>query len=106
MLITSAALAAPSRTACWAVQWLTWPLMFAVNLGLGLHAIDRHLDYASTLTALLLANVALLIALESIFPADERWKMTWRSLLRDLKYFAASGITIAASNLAFGLASL
>jgi sterol desaturase/sphingolipid hydroxylase (fatty acid hydroxylase superfamily) len=102
---TAPPFAPSSRAAPWPIQSLTWPLMFVVNVGLGLHAIAR-LDYATVLTTLLITNVALLITLESLFPAAPRWKMTWRSLLRDLKYFGASGVTIAATNLVFALASI
>jgi sterol desaturase/sphingolipid hydroxylase (fatty acid hydroxylase superfamily) len=97
---------ASSATAPWAVTWLTWPVMFATNLGVALYAIRSQLDYASTLTGLLAANVALLITLETLFPVDARWRMTRRSFLRDLKYFAASGVTLAATNALFGLASI
>jgi sterol desaturase/sphingolipid hydroxylase (fatty acid hydroxylase superfamily) len=97
---------ASPRTAPWAVAWLTWPLMFVANLALGLYAIGHQVDYSRTLTGALAANVALLILLETRFPAEARWKMTLRSLLRDLKYFAASGATLAATNLLFGLAGI
>ena len=93
-------------TVPWAVAWLTWPMMFITNIGVALHAIARHWDYSSVLTALLLANVAVLIALESLYPVERKWKMTGRSFLRDLKYFAVSGVTIAATNGVFGLASI
>jgi sterol desaturase/sphingolipid hydroxylase (fatty acid hydroxylase superfamily) len=89
-----------------ALAWLTWPALFVGNLGTGLHAIAMQWDYSMVLTSLLFANVAVLIALETAFPAERRWKMSWRSFLRDLKYFGVSGITIAATNALFGLASI
>ena len=101
------ALTGPGQsTVPWAVAWFTWPMMFITNIGVAVHAIARHWDYSSVLTALLLANVAVLIALESLYPVERKWKMTGRSFLRDLKYFAVSGVTIAATNGVFGLASI
>jgi len=97
----------PERaTVPWAVAWLTWPSLFVANIGVALHAIAVQWDYSTVLTSLLLANVAVLIALESLFPVEHKWKMTGRSFLRDLKYFAVSGVTIAATNGVFGLASI
>ncbi len=93
-------------TAPWAVAWLTWPALFVGNLGTGLYAIAKQWDYSMVLTSLLFANAAVLIALETAFPAERRWKMSWRSFLRDLKYFGVSGMTIAATNALFGLASI
>jgi len=90
----------------WAVAWFTWPALFVANVGVSLHAIAVQWDYSTVLTSLLLVNVAVLIALESAFPADRKWSMSWRSVLRDLKYFGVSGVTIAATNALFGLASI
>jgi sterol desaturase/sphingolipid hydroxylase (fatty acid hydroxylase superfamily) len=94
------------RTAPRPVMWLTWPIMFVVSFAAALHAIDSQLDYSRMLTGLLAMNIVVLIVLETLFPADRRWKMTMRSFGRDLKYFAASGITIATTNLLFGLAAI
>jgi sterol desaturase/sphingolipid hydroxylase (fatty acid hydroxylase superfamily) len=90
----------------WAVAWVTWPLMFVANVGTGLHAIAVQWDYSTVLTSLLLTNALVLIALESAFPAERKWQMSWRSVVRDLKYFGVSGVTIAATNALFGLASI
>ena len=101
------ALMKPERaTVPWAVASLTWPSLFVANIGVALHAIAVQWDYSTVLTSLLLANVAVLIALESLFPVERKWKMTVRSFFRDLKYFAVSGVTIAATNGVFGLASI
>ena len=101
------ALTGPGQsTVPWAVAWFTWPMMFITNIGVALHAIAQHWDTSSVLTALLLANAVVLIALESVYPVERKWKMTGRSFLRDLKYFAVSGVTIAATNGVFGLASI
>ena len=93
-------------TVPWPVAWLTWPMMFITNIGVALHAIAQHWDTSSVLTVLLLANAAVLITLESLYPVERKWKMTARSFLRDLKYFGVSGATIAATNAVFGLASI
>ncbi|HEV8096260.1 MAG TPA: sterol desaturase family protein [Burkholderiales bacterium] len=90
----------------WAVTWLTWPVLFIANIGLDLHAIAQHWDYSTVMTALLAINVVVLVVLEAAFPVERRWKMTWRTFGRDLKYLAAGGATVAAVNGLFGLASI
>lgn len=90
----------------WAVAWFTWPSMFVASVGTGLHAIAMQWDYSTVLTSMLLANATVLIALEAAFPAERRWMMSWRSFLRDLKYFGISGLAIAATNAFFGLVSI
>src|SRR3989442_3826124 len=88
------------------VAWLTWPILFAINLGTAMHAIARHWDYSTTLAALLAINVLVLVALESLFPVKRIWSMSWRSFGRDLKYLFAGNATFAAVNVTFGLASI
>ena len=63
----------------WAVTWLTWPILFAFNIGLALRAIKQGGNYSSVLTGLLIADVVVLVTLELLFPHRRQWKMTWRS---------------------------
>src|SRR5437773_12538977 len=79
----------------WAVTWLTWPILFAFNVGLALRAIAQDGNYSSVLTTLLITDVVVLVLLESLFPVQRQWKMRWRSFFRDLKYIAAGSITLA-----------
>jgi sterol desaturase/sphingolipid hydroxylase (fatty acid hydroxylase superfamily) len=90
----------------WAVTWLTWPILFAFNIGLAVRATMQHGNYSSVLMTLLITDVIVLVTLEFLFPLQSRWKMTWRSFLRDLKYILAGGVTFAVVDAVFGLASI
>ena len=93
-------------TTPWAVTWLTWPILFALDIGLAVRSIMQHGNYSSVLTTLLIMDVAVLVTLEFLFPVRREWKMTWRSFVRDLKYIAAGSTTFAAIDGIFGLASI
>jgi sterol desaturase/sphingolipid hydroxylase (fatty acid hydroxylase superfamily) len=93
-------------TAPWAVTWLTWPMLFASNVGFALHAIAQDVNYSIVLPAFLVSDVIVLVTLEFLFPIERRWKMTRRSFLRDLKYIAAGGATFAFVDALFGLAAI
>jgi sterol desaturase/sphingolipid hydroxylase (fatty acid hydroxylase superfamily) len=90
----------------WVVTWLTWPILFGINLGLALQAIRANWNYSSVLSTLLVTNIIVLVTLESIFPIQGRWKMTRRSFIRDLKYIVSGGVTFAVIDAAFGLVSI
>ena len=90
----------------WTVTWLTWPMLFILNIGIALHAISQRGNYSSILATLLITNVVALVTLEFLFPIKRQWKMTWKSFRRDLKYIAAGGATFAAVDGIFGLASI
>lgn len=93
-------------TTPWAVTWLTWPFFFALNVGLAVRSIMQHGNYSSVLTTLLIMDVVVLVTLEFLFPVRRQWKMTWQSLVRDLKYIVARGTTFAVVEGLFGLASI
>ncbi len=38
------------KSAPWVVTWLTWPILFALNVGLALLAISQRGNYSSILT--------------------------------------------------------
>jgi sterol desaturase/sphingolipid hydroxylase (fatty acid hydroxylase superfamily) len=90
----------------WAVTWLTWPILFAFNVGLALRATSQNWNYSSVLMALLITNVVILVTLEFLFPARDEWKMTRRSFSRDLKFIVVGGATIAGIETLLGLASI
>ncbi len=98
----------PERRATpWAVTWLTWPLLFAANIWAIAHAIMFKWNYSITLGVLVAVAIIILVALEFIYPLDQRWRMTWRNFFgRDIKYFVAGGLTGAATNLCLGLVGL
>jgi sterol desaturase/sphingolipid hydroxylase (fatty acid hydroxylase superfamily) len=93
-------------TAPWAVTWLTWPIMFTINIGFAVRAISAHWNYSTVLTTLLITDILFLVTLEFVFPIERPWKMTWRSFIRDLKYIVAGGVTFAVIEAAFGLVSI
>jgi sterol desaturase/sphingolipid hydroxylase (fatty acid hydroxylase superfamily) len=95
-----------SLTAPWVVTWLTWPILFALNIGIALRAITAGGDYSSVLTTLLLTDVVILVSLEFLFPIERRWKMTRRSFLRDLKYIVAGAVTFGVTDALFGLLAI
>jgi sterol desaturase/sphingolipid hydroxylase (fatty acid hydroxylase superfamily) len=43
------------------------------------------------------------VLMERIWPADSKWRMTWRSFLRDIQFFLVNGITIGATNVLFAV---
>jgi len=91
----------------WAVTWLTWPLLFSINILTLAHAIVFHWDFKVVLAASTAVCIATLVLLEFLYPLDERWRMTWRSFLgRDLKYFIGGGLTGAATNYILGVIGL
>jgi sterol desaturase/sphingolipid hydroxylase (fatty acid hydroxylase superfamily) len=90
----------------WAMTWLTWPILFVCNVGLALRAITQHWNYSTVLTMLLITNIVILVTLESVFPAQSKWKMTWRSFFRDVKYIVAGGLTVAVSDSGLGMLSI
>jgi len=96
-----------ATVAPWPVVWLTWPAMFVVNITLIIAAITQHWSLGVTLAAKTGAFIALLIALEFLYPLDARWRMTLRTFFgRDIKYFLAGGLTGAATNYALAMAGI
>jgi sterol desaturase/sphingolipid hydroxylase (fatty acid hydroxylase superfamily) len=90
----------------WAITWLTWPVLFALNIAVPLRAIANHANYSTTLTGLLVTDVLTLVAMEFLLPVRREWKMTWRSFGRDLKYIVAGGASFAVIDGLFGLVSI
>jgi sterol desaturase/sphingolipid hydroxylase (fatty acid hydroxylase superfamily) len=90
----------------WAVTWLTWPILYALNLGVVLRAIAVRGNYSAALTELLITDVLVLVILEFLFPIRREWTMTWRSFGRDLKYILVGGASFAAIDGLFGVASI
>ena len=95
------------RTTPWAVMWLTWPVLFALNILTILHAVTFGWNLSVTLGVLIGGIATSLVALELFYPMDERWRMTWRTFFeRDIKYFAVNGATGAVANFLFGVAGI
>lgn len=91
------------RATPWTVTWLTWPLLFGLNILAIVHAIGFGWNLQVTLGVLVGVSATTLVVFEFLYPLDERWRMTWRSFaFRDLKYFAVNAATGAATNVALG----
>lgn len=113
-MTTEAMIAHPARevqgaahsTTPWVVTWLTWPALFLASIGGSLHAISNQYSYEKTYPVFLFSSIIVLMALESAFPLQQRWKMTWRSMLRDVKYLVTGSAFLAVINGAFGLISI
>jgi sterol desaturase/sphingolipid hydroxylase (fatty acid hydroxylase superfamily) len=95
------------RATPWAVTWLTWPLLFALNIFGIVSAIRLHWDFGTVLGILTGTGIVILVALEFLYPLDRRWRMTWLSFFgRDIKYFIAGGLSGAATTYLLGLIGL
>ncbi len=107
---TTLALESPAEpraaTVPFPVQWFTWPILLLGALGVALHAIASGWSYNLTYSGILAVTIVTLVTLEFLYPLKQRWRMTFRSFLRDLKYLAGGGITIAGINALFGLAAI
>jgi len=79
------------------IQWLTWPSLFGGSVAALYFALRGLADPASISGAAIVVSAISLIVLESLFALRREWRMTWQSFRRDLKYFAITGATIAAT---------
>lgn len=84
------------------LAWGTWPLLL-IGVMTAIHGAAFHgLAIAPVVGIATAVSALVLVAIETIWPAEARWKMTWRTFLhRDLKYFVLGGGTIAATNFFF-----
>ena len=90
------------RALATAVRYLLYPLLLAATLLVIQGAVTGAWDLKLTLWGYLFGLIFVLIAVERLLPLANDWSMTRASLLRDLKYLAASGITIALVRTGFG----
>jgi sterol desaturase/sphingolipid hydroxylase (fatty acid hydroxylase superfamily) len=91
----------------WIVTWLTWPLLFSINILAIAHAIVFHWNFGAALGASTAVGIVTLVVLEFLYPLDQRWRMTLRSFFgRDIKYLLAGALTGALTNYVFGLIGL
>ncbi len=89
-----------------AVAYGLYPVLLAGLFTVITLAVQNHWDYGKTYGLTTLALVLTLMALERLFPLAEKWSMTGRSFLRDLKYIALDIPVITLTKSAFGLAAL
>lgn len=94
-------LAMPPRKIPWFLAWFTGPVLMTCAVSSILLAGRNGWSYAAATGISIAASAMVLVALEMRYPLDLRWKMTWRSFGRDLKYFATGVPTIGLTNAAF-----
>lgn len=77
------------------VRHLLYPLLLFATLLVVYLAVNQHWDLKRTLWGYLFGLLILLVVIERLVPLSREGGMTRASFLRDLKYLAASGVTIA-----------
>lgn len=88
------------------VRWGLYPLLWAMMLG-SFHLIWRSgIDPARIFAVSSVTTLLLCLLIESLFPYEKRWTMTWSSLWADLKFAALNGLSISALNLLLGLLAI
>ncbi len=98
---------ASGTTTPWHVTWLTWPVMFVINIAAISATITQHWTIAVTMATTTGVFVIALVSLEFMYPLDLRWAMTLRSFFgRDIKYFISGGLTGALTNFVLALAGI
>lgn len=89
-----------------AVAYAAYPSLLLATLATIAATVAFGWDLKSVLWGYLSGLLAVLIALERLFPLSPRWGMTRASFLRDLKYLIAAGAAIGAVRAGFGILAL
>jgi sterol desaturase/sphingolipid hydroxylase (fatty acid hydroxylase superfamily) len=84
------------------VAFALYPCLLASTVAFAAAALSRQWDLGKALSLYLAALLALLIAIERLFPLDLAWGMTLRSFWRDIRYLALSGAVIGGTRAAAG----
>ncbi len=88
------------------LAWLVSPALLIGAVTALLLAERIGWSYGAAIGTVTVFTAIILVILEWRYPLDERWKMTWPSFRRDLKYFATTGLTIAATSSLFALVGI
>ncbi len=89
-----------------AVTYGLYPVLLAAVITVAAAAMTYRWNYQATYVGLTLFLVVTLVTIERIFPLSEKWAMTGKSFLRDLKYIAIDAPTIALTKTAFGMGAI
>jgi len=82
--------------AAFGIRWLLYPLLWIWATGWIAYGLSNPESLQLAVAAKGGVMVVLLIALEWLYPYDERWKMTWQHLFkRDVIFVAINGATLA-----------
>ncbi len=82
------------------VSYFLYPLLLASTLVLFVAALGYQWDLKTVFAWMAGGRIAVLFAVEFLYPAKAQWKMTWSSFKRDLKYVAVNGSVVGALKLA------
>ena len=78
---------AARRILAWSIYPISWLLLFAA-FGAGVHGLVSLQIAWAGFTAVI---AILYLALERLFPYQQRWSMTWASFKADVKFIAVNG---------------
>ena len=91
----------PSRRLPFLLQWLTWPVAVFGGIATVVLAPAFGGDMVAISGIVTGVLILVLVGMERVWPADPKWKMTWRSFARDIQFFIVNGVTIGATNTLF-----
>ncbi len=83
-----------------------YPILLAATLAFATAAISLGWDLPRALSHYLAALLAILIAVERLFPLDRAWGMTLLSFWRDIRYLVPVGAVIGGTRAAAGWLSI
>jgi sterol desaturase/sphingolipid hydroxylase (fatty acid hydroxylase superfamily) len=88
------------------VRWGAYPVLLGATGTICTLALLGQWPYQITYGLTVLGLVAALMTLEFLFPYRDEWRMTKRSVLRDLKYITAGSIVVGLGNTLLGVVAL
>lgn len=88
------------------VRWGAYPVLLGAIVVICTLALLEQWPYQMTYGLTVLGIVAVLMTLEFLFPYRDEWRMTKRSLVRDLKYITAGSVVVGLGNALLGVVAL
>lgn len=92
----------PRSVLRWTIYPISWAIIAFFFWRMTTGAIEPQSAWGAT-TAIFLVSY---IGLETVFPYQSRWKMTWRSFWSDFKYLVVNGSSIAIVNAGLAYATI
>src|SRR5262249_39602139 len=83
-----------------------YPVLLGAMVAICTLALVARWPYRATYGLTVLGLVAVLMALEFLFPYRDEWRTTKRSLVRDLKYITAGSVTVGLVHALLGAVAL
>src|SRR5262245_12953588 len=88
------------------VRWGAYPVLLGATAAICALAFLEQWPYQMTYGLTVLGLVAALMTFEFLVPYRDEWRMTKRSLARDLKYITAGGVAVGLVNTLPGVVAL